>query len=92
MMPVLGNGAILLARSVSSAKVYRDLMAIESDPPVFGVFDQTVGGGEWIEQFDRQECIRRLESWPVHHNRPGQRLPYSATTELGQRWLIAQKM
>jgi hypothetical protein len=91
-MPVLGNGAILLARSVSTAREYRDLMAIESDPPQFGIFDQTTGGGIWLETFDREECIRRLEAWPIHHNRPGVRLPYSATTELGQQWLSRQKL
>jgi hypothetical protein len=64
-MPVLGNGAILLARSVSSARVYRDLMAIESTPPVFGIFDQTRDGGIWIETFDRTECVKRLREWPI---------------------------
>lgn len=90
-MGVLHN-AILLARSVSATRVYRDLVAIESDPPVFGIHDQTVDGGVWIEQFDRQECVNRLREWPIHHNRPGVRLPYSAVTELGERWLTSQTM
>jgi hypothetical protein len=79
--------SILLARSVSSAKVYRDLVAVESDPPTFGVYDATTRGGEWIEVFDQAECIRRLREWPIHHSRPGIRLPYSAVTDVGQKWL-----
>jgi hypothetical protein len=91
-MGVLLSNAILLARSVSSAKQYRDLMVVEGTPAIYGIFDQTTGGGIWLETFDRDECIRRLEAWPIHHTRPGVRLPYSATTELGQKWLSRQKM
>jgi hypothetical protein len=90
-MGILHNG-ILLARSVSTTKQYRDLMVVEGTPAIYGIYDATTGGGIWLETFDRQECIRRLQQWPIHHNRPGVRVPYSATTELGQRWLSQQKM
>jgi hypothetical protein len=89
-MGVLHNG-ILLARSVSTTKQYRDLTVVEGTPAIYGIYDATTGGGIWFETFDRATCIERLEAWPIHHNRPGVRLPYSATTELGQKWLEANR-
>ena len=86
-MGVLTYG-ILLARSVSAQRHTQDLMAVEGDPPTFGLYNPNLG--EWLETFSRQECVERLEAWETHHRRPGQRVPYSAVTELGRKWLERQ--
>jgi hypothetical protein len=87
-MPVYPH-MIVLARRVTTTREYFDLAIVPGSQPIYGVFSQLeAGDGLWREQFSEAEALARLLAWDnpaPRYDRP--RLPYSAISPEGQRWV-----